>query len=360
MENVLLCATNAGGARNVAPLLKEVKKRGLNPILITSKDMKQFFNFKNLKVIETTSEDTNAANYINQFNPKAIICGATRYPSIDRLLIREGKKNKIKTTVALDEWYNYRIRFENQKEELEFLPDIIACMDEKAKEEAVSEGIPKQLCYVTGSPSLSDLTDKAEDFIKNPRPIPDFLVSSQSEPIFTYLSETFTIDYGSKKGDVGLLGPFLGYTEETVKKDIITILKDINIPCTVVEKLHPSSKLENKETKINENINWIRIKKTDLWSLFWYSNAVIGMRSMALLESKIFNRPTISYQPGLIVKDISTAVKFGFVEKLSEKNELKTWLENQFEKYKKQDKRSINRYPFARKDASENVVNLTI
>ena len=360
MEHIMLCATDAGGARNIAPLLGVIKKRGFKPVLITSKEMKHLFDLENVELIETTSNDSSAKDYIEKFPPKAIFCGTTRYPSIDRYLVREGKNQGIKTTVVLDEWFNHRLRFENEEGELEFLPDIIACMDEKAKKGAICEGIPEKLCRVTGSPSLALLTDRAENFISDPYPLPDFLKSRKNFPIITFLSQPFSSDYGSKKGDHGPLGKYLGYTENTVKNDIIKVVKKINKKCTVVEKLHPSSKLSDIEESLTENIKWIRIKKTDLWSLFWYSQAVIGMRSMALLESKIFNRPTISYQPGLLVKDVCTAVSFGFVNKLSRPDELEKWLLNELNKDNEQDKKSINRYSFARKDAAENVVSITV
>ena len=360
MENVLLCATDAGGARNIAPLIKVIKKHGYKSVLITSKEMKDLFDLENVKLVETTSSNSNFKGYVDKFKPKAIFCGTTRYVSIDRKLIKEGGKQGVKTVVVLDEWFNYRLRFENEKGELEFLPDAIACMDKKAKEGAIEEDISKELCFVTGSPSLSDLTDRVEKFVDNPLPPPDFLKNDQLKPIITFLSQTFAKDYGSKKGDTGPLGPFLGYTEDTVKNDIVSVIKKINKPCVVIEKLHPSSELDDFDKMIDKNIRWIRIKKADLWSLFWYSKGVIGMRSMALLESRIFNRPTISYQPGLLVKDTCTAVVFGLVKRLSTPDELNKWLINQFNKSYEENKRSIKRYPFARKDAAENVVSLGI
>jgi len=363
MNNVLLCATDAGGARNLFPLLKLIKKQGYQPVLVTSKNMLGLFDLQYANLIDVGGIDisvNSVKKLIDSVKPTAIICGTTRYISIDRLLISEGKKKNIRTVVVLDEWFNHRLRFENEKGELEFLPDAIACMDEKAKKGAVEEGIPKELCFVTGSSSLTDLTNRAEDFVEKPCPMPDFLKTKQTTPVFTFLSQPFTKDYGSKKGEHGSLGSFIGYTEETVKNDILTVVKKINKPCTIVEKLHPSSELDDAEYLINKNIRWIRIKKTNLWALYWHSQAVIGMRSMALLESVIFNRPTISYQPGLIVKDTCTAVVFGLVKKLSTPVELEKWLNNQFNKSVGKDKRSINRYPFAREDSIDNVVSLAV
>jgi uncharacterized protein YunC (DUF1805 family) len=361
MNKILLCATDAGGARNLAPLLRVIKKQKLSTILITSKDLIYLFDLKNTELIDSKNVDFSKINdLLIEIKPIAIICGTTRYVAIDRLLIVAGRKKGINTVVVLDEWFNYRIRFLDEHGELVYLPDAITIMDKKAKEDAVKEGIPGHLCYITGSPSLAALTDRAEDFVKNPPNLPNFLQSNQSLPIFTFISETHAEDYGSKKGEHGPLGPYLGYTEHSVKNDILEIFKKINKPCVVVEKLHPSSKEEDLDFTYNKIIRWIRIKKTNLWSLFWHSEAIIGMRSMALLEAIIFNRPTISYQPDLLVEDKCTAVSLGLVKKLSTPSELEQWLRNQFDKPQDHKKRNINRYPFARKEASKKVVNLAI
>jgi len=361
MNNLLLCATDAGGARNLAPLLESIKKRKLQTILITKKNLLYLFNLQGVDVLDSESIDFSLINeLIIKINPIAIICGTTRYISIDRLLIGEARKKGIKTVVVLDEWFNYRIRFEDEKEHLVYLPDIIAVMDKKAKEDAIKENIPGNLIYITGSPSLTNLTNKAEEFVKNPPIKPSFLQSSKSLPIFTFISETHAEDYGSKKGEKGPLGPYLGYTEQSVKNDIMTTFIKINKKCVVVEKLHPSSKEEESDYIYNGKIRWIKIKKTDLWSLFWYSKAIIGMRSMALLESIILNRPTISYQPGLLVEDKCTAVNIGLIEKVSTPSDLEQWLINQFNKQEDQKKRNINRYPFAKKDASKKVIDLAL
>jgi len=361
MNKILLCATDAGGARNLAPLLRIIKKQKQSSILITSKDLIYLFDLKETELIDSKTMDFSTINdLLTKIKPKAIICGTTRYISLDRLLIAAGRKKGINTVVVLDEWFNYRIRFVDEYGKLAYLPDAIATMDKKAKEDAIKEGIPGNLCYITGSPSLADLTNRTEEFVKNPPDLPNYLSSNQSIPIFTFISETHTVDYGLKEGEHGPLGPYLGYTEHSVKNDILAIFKKINKPCIVIEKLHPSSKEEDLELTYNEIIRWIRIKKIDLWSLFWHSKAIIGMRSMALLEATIFNRPTISYQPGLLVEDKCTAVSLGLVEKLSSQSELEQWLRNQFDKPNNHKKRHINRYPFAKKEASKKVVDLAI
>lgn len=363
MENVLLCATDAGGARNAAPLLEEIKNRGYQPVLITSKKMMNLFNLDSVNVINSESIDLSTDSVIQlieTIKPLAIISGTTRYNSIDRLSTSIGKKRGIRTVVVLDEWFNYHLRFRNNHNELVYLPDAIAAMDEMAIQGAVKEEIPENILYKTGSPSLADLTTRAETFIEKPPDIPEFLKDEKSVPIFTYLSELHSVNFGTKKGEKGPLGPFLGYTENTVKEDIMSVLMEINKPCTAIEKLHPSSELNDEKVTFDKIISWVRVKKTNLWPLFWYSDAVIGMKSMALLEARILNVPAVSYQPGLLVENTCTAVKLGLVKRLSTFEELRNWLRYQFDKFEESKKRIINRFPFAREDAAQRVVDLAI
>lgn len=361
MRKLLLSATDAGGARNLAPLVGVIKEQGYYPVLVTSRDMLPLFNIQDIEVIKSDSVDSESAGrLLNSIEPIAIICGTTRYMGAERFLIAAAKKLRIRSVVVLDEWFNYRIRFENEAGEVANLPDVITVMDELAKKEAVEEGLPAESCYITGSPALASLTSQAEHFVGSRPDIPVFLQSNHVRPVITFISETHAADYGSKPGERGPLGPYIGYTEDSVREDIFTILKRIDQPCVLVEKLHPAAKETDLSLPNHPKIRWLRITKTNLWALMWHTDLVIGMRSMALVEARILGRSAVSYQPGLIGIDHCTAARLGLVSKLSTPPELEQWCREQFTKVHAQGERLINRFPFARKDAAEKIVELTL
>lgn len=360
-SKILLCATDAGGARNLSPLLKGIKASKYQPVLITSPEMLGLFDAGGAETIDANNITPESADgFLINLRPAVIICGTSRYASPERLLVAAGRKSGIGTVVVLDEWFNYRMRFEDERKQLVYLPDAIAAMDELAKEEAVKEGLPEARIHITGSPSLAALTDRAEQFATNPPDMPQFLQSTGISPVITFLSETHAADYGSKPGEYGPMGSYLGYTENTVRDDILGALKNLNQPCTFVEKLHPSTQEEDADTLFTERIRWLRVRKADLWSLLWHSRAIIGMRSMALLEALILGRPAVSYQPGLLGIDYCSAVRLGLLERLSTPAELEQWCRAQLAASEIRPEGTIRRFPFARKDAPEKVIDLAI
>ncbi len=358
-KKILLCATDAGGARNLSPLVRVIKRGKHQPVLVTSAEMLGLFE-EEAECIDTNEVTPGSAEgFLKALAPAVIICGTSRYASPERLLVAAGRKLGIGTVVVLDEWFNYRMRFEDEKNQLVYLPDAIAAMDRLAKEEAIEEGLPGEIIHITGGPSLAVLTDRAEQFATNPPAVPGFLQSASGCPVVTFLSETHAADYGARPGETGPMGKYLGYTEITVRNDILDTLNNIDQPCTFVEKLHPGAQ-EDSDKICSEKIRWIRVRETELWPLLWHSQAIIGMRSMALLEAAILGRPAISYQPGLLGADRCSAVRLGLLPRLSTPAQLEKWCRTQLTRGEIKSEGIIKRFPFARKDAPEKVVGLAL
>ncbi len=358
---ILLCATDAGGARNISPLIGRLQRREYQPVLVTSPEMLGLFDTGGVETIESNKiTPESVENFLNTLMPVVIICGTSRYVSPERLLVAAGGKLGIGTVVVLDEWSNYRVRFENEIKQLVYLPDAIAAMDELAKEEAIKEGLPKERIHITGSPSLATLTDHAKRFATNPPDIPQFLPGTHNDAVITFLSETYAADYGSKPGECGPMGSYLGFTEYTVREDILSVLKNLDQPCTFVEKLHPSAQEDDSDTLFTERIRWLRVKKVDLWPLLWHSQTIIGMRSMALLEALILGQPAVSYQPVSSGKEYCSAVRLGLAPRLSTTTELEKWCRIQLAGSEVRPEGKIKRFPFARRDAPEKVIDLAL
>lgn len=359
MKKILLCATDAGGARNLSPLLLYIENKGFVPSLITSEEMLALFDTRGIKIIESKDIDSEAAaiNLLKEISPAAVVCGTTRYQGPERLLITAARRLRIRSIVLLDEWFNYYLRFQGIEGELSYLPDIICCQDEQARQEAAAEGIPPDRLFVTGSPSLSILTFKAEKFLTEPPVVPD-IIKDKARPVITFLHETHSVDYGSKPGESGLLGKFIGYTEHTVRQNIFDALRKIGENCTVVEKLHPSYP-GNELTPLGDGVvEWITVPNTDLLPLLWHSDLVVGMRSMALLEAAILGCSVVSYQPHLIGPQLCTAVRLNLIKSIYDKNELYHWLKENISIKSKSEGGLIKRFPFVREDVLQNITDL--
>ncbi|OFW23097.1 MAG: hypothetical protein A3G21_00810 [Acidobacteria bacterium RIFCSPLOWO2_12_FULL_66_21] len=154
----------------------------------------------------------------------------------------------------------------------------------------------------------------------------------------------------------------MGFTEDTVRHDLLSALHAIGSPAVVtvvIEKLHPSDGQTPREGWTGPHVYWRQVGGGDLWSLLLQSNAVVGMRSMALLEAGLLGCRVASYQPNLIGDRQSAAVRFGVAQRLDRAQDLQAWLLTSLS--------AETRYlspprdlPFIRSDAAERVADLVL
>ena len=358
MNTFLFCATDAGGAKNLVPLIKLTQWKGSTYVVFSSETSQRIFHDNNIPTQMANIKTVEQAKIIlRERNPSIVVCGTTSYEAIDRLLIAVAKQLGIKTMVVLDEWFNYRMRFEDQKGALVYLPDMICCQDDKARQEAIEEGIPAQHLVVTGSPYLTVLTNEAEKFYQQPPSLPTYIAPDDAFTL-TFLSETHALDHGvDDRG--GPLGDYLGYSELTVREDIFNIVNEIEGRITVIEKLHPKDERSFKPLN-NNRIRWEVTRDADLWPLLWHSDVVIGMRSMSLLEAAILGCRVVSYQPNLKIDQLCTAVRLNLIECIKDKENLKAWIKQNLKEKKKDPLKEIRRFPFAKTETAEGIYQLAI
>jgi hypothetical protein len=362
-KSLILCATDTGGAKNLAPLLPLLAETKFNVCLLTIEERREIY-FKYLDCIDDLRirkymSVENIVQFFDDVDPVAILTGTTRYPSMDRELIYQANQADVRSVVVLDEWYAYRERFvDPDTGELKFLPDAICVPDQNAWDEAVYSGLPGEKCNITGSVALADLTEKASEYLNVAPQIPQEISSRKGKRVVTFLSETYARDFGSAPGERGLLGDYKGYTENSVASDIWQILQLIPQSTLLVEKVHPAD--DTKKIGIldqSQTHTWVRVKDVDLSTLLWHSDVVIGMQSMAILEAHIFGCCVVSYQPGLIGSDTCTAVRLGYVDRLIAPLKLKKWLNENLES---EFERNIRVLPFADSGTKQKVLEIAL
>ena len=364
MSTVLLCATDAGGASNLASLSEALDRHRVSAVLVTSSRCLHFFEpvGRYVRVVLDPQEDVLAA-LIEETRPTAVVCGTTRDESPDRQAVRLARARGIPSLAVVDERYLYRSRFAGPGGELVDLPDAIALVDEDAVREATAEGLPKRRCHATGSPALSRLVTLVERFGETPPGRPHYLRTVPAWPVVTFLSETFASDYGVGVDQPGSLGPFVGYTETSVYRSVLEVLGTQQAaPVVSVEKLHPASAEDPDVTPVlaSNHHYHVRVKQVDLWALLWHSSLVIGMRSMALLEAHLFGVPTVSYQPGLIGAERCTAVRLGLIPRLSTPAQLASWCQLQLSQPGLDRRIPAVRSPFAAVDAADRLLAIAL
>jgi hypothetical protein len=356
---VLLCATDAGGAANLAPLVPPLREFGAEVFVITSRKLAPRFDLSRTRLMMDINPDQTAAVAEN-IEPAAVILGTTRYDSPDRRLPAIAVSRGVRSVAVLDECYLYRARFENASGRVEAWPDAITVWDTASRDEAVADGIPAERLWVTGSPALADLVRAIRTTDGHSPQRPSFLAAKTDRRVVTFLSETLLADYGSSPDHDGPLGPFIGYTEHSVLRTIVELLAALNLPIDLVEKRHPADDVPLPPARSVGQLHVQTVRDEPLWPLLWHSDVVVGMRSMALLEAALVGVPAMSFQPSLLGRERCTAVRFGLVPRASTTQELNQWLTDAIDHSPGEHRPPAAANTFAPPDAAQRIAALAL
>jgi hypothetical protein len=359
--NVLAVASEAGSGKALLPVLRTLSERGIGVQAFLEAGV---INLVGMLWPGTALEEAaswvrgrSLRNLLGEGDPDVIFAGTTVGASPDRELVIYGKERSVPCVTVVDERYGYRRRFSDERGNLRYLPDAIAVMDEECAKNAVTEGIPEDRVLVTGSPLLSYLTYQQKAFREQVYDWSYFLPAGWR--LITFISETFARDNGRHPGERGLLGSFLGFTEETVRRDLLSILRSIGLSVVLLERLHPSDESEPREAQECSALIWKQVRGGDLWQLLVQSDIVIGMKSMALLEAAMLGCRVASYQPNLAGENRCAAVRFGVAARLETRDELGGWLRTNLSTEKRLVPPCTD-LPFIRPDAAERVADLAL
>ncbi len=361
MSCVLLCATDAGGVRNLIPLLPGIARRGWEGIFVTRSSLLSLVPSDVLVQRLLLAEDVEGKieQAFASIGPSAVICGTTCHESADRKFLRYARQAGVRSVAVMDEWYNYFYRFSaSGQQDPSCLPSVIALPDDLAVREAVAEGLPSSLCHATGSPSLASIWNKGKLWKEVPPKIPAVLAGAGSHPVITFVSETHALDYGSRPGESGMMGTYIGYTETMVRDLILGTLSSLPHDIVFVEKPHPSVQGVALPDHVPANVDYRLARDAPTLELCAHSDAVVGMRSIALLEARLLGCSAISFQPGLIGAEHCTAVRLGLVPGLRTCDELYSWFRGAMNKSEMQ--AFLEPPLFAHADAADRVIQLAL
>jgi hypothetical protein len=323
-RRVLVCATDAGGARNLGPVVATFRDEA-DFLVFGSPVTRPIFAEYGVVSTDLVLPDLDSAvGWLGERHPDIVLCGRTRYVSTDRRLAGAARHWNIPSVVMLDEWYLYEETFRDETGGTRYLTDWIFCPDALAQREAIAEGLPADRMVITGSPALAALADRITRFSVDPPAAPVLLPDDR--PVILWISETFADDHGDSPGRRGKLGSWLGYTELTVRQALMQGVADFGQPVRVIEKLHPITTPENWPPPAAPGFDWSVVQQVPLWPLLWNCDLVIGMRSMALMEAALMGLPTLSFQPGMVGAQGCTAVRLGLVDFTESPAGLAAWL----------------------------------
>lgn len=231
----------------------------------------------------------------------SLVFTATSSNGVDweRYFIKECIQKKIPTVSLLDTWINYRARFTNGKNNPLLLPDQIAVMDQKAKDEMIEEGIPGNHITITGQPVYDEfILLKKEEKKKYWKFFRESHDIKSEDLVITFVSQPLRSSYDHIYDDEN----YLGYNEQTVLDDLVKNLeklkRSLKQEVHLVIRLHPKEG-QGTDLVVGDNINcpvhydFSRDNKGALLA----SNVIVGMHSNLLIEASYMGKKVISYRP---------------------------------------------------------------
>ncbi|MDA0746024.1 MAG: hypothetical protein O2954_05855 [bacterium] len=301
---LLAVAGDAGGARAIMPVISRL-----------SSDLSVEFRAyaAAMDMWKEAGFQPGDASCLRLDGVHRIILGTTAGPLQHELnIIREAKSLDIRTVSVLDFWAHYRERF-TTPEGVFVLPNAIAVMDEKAKEDMVAAEFPAECLHVTGQPAFDELVryDLAEVRHQARKVLRCSVDCRTDETCILYASQPLSQLYSKA---------VLGFHEEDVLLGIVEslgrVLDRYSRRAVLLVKLHrremnrpftlPSSPSSNLRIRL------IETDDIEPRELVVGSDLVVGMNSMMLMEACLLKKPVVSYQPDLKIDDPLPSNRLGW------------------------------------------------
>jgi hypothetical protein len=273
----LFVYSDPGGAKAVLAMAKSLKPTLLDIRIVSDRS----YDFANGFEVDVSLPAGTASQEINKFNPTFVFCGTSYSSKIELDFISAAKEKKILTASFVDHWTSFLIRFENQGELI--FPDRILVIDERAKDLAISEGLPEDRIFIFGNPYY--------DYLKQWKPLltkKDFCksigISQVEKPLIVYAPDPLS--------NVGGITKF-GFDEIEATRELTKFLKSRSLDLIFIFKPHPNQKME-KITNVSENMLTLD-SEVDSNTLMYYSDMVIGFFSNFLIEASMMNKKILRY-----------------------------------------------------------------
>lgn len=285
-KTVLFAAGDPGGANAVRPVLRALAQQ--THIFCTVLDHGPL-----------AQGLPSYASLTDGSQPYDTLClGTSLADAVPLRLARSALTQGRRVVVVLDNWVNYRSRLATDGLP-PLIPHVYAVMDDKARTEAVAQGIPAECLVVTGHPNLAELQrDSQRDFGSVRQ---ELGMGLDGRELVVFINEPVSNDQGST-ADHPL---WRGYTQADAMTVLALGLQGRSVDVAIVP--HPRDDAGQVAALWNKIRGECRGRVVTEFSgrhLVLAADRVAGMASILLYEAWLLGRPTISLQPGLVREDL--------------------------------------------------------
>lgn len=303
IQTIALVANDAGGARAVLPVARELLRRGHRVVAIVAGPAVHIFGDGPGKVLEVP-DDT----------PVEVLAISLRAEKVDVLLSASGLYNQVEHTTRraaravgvpivalLDSWFNYRERFERGTETSH--PDKICVIDDLTRDGMIGAGFDQSMVFLTGHP---DLELSARQSARDAR-------ASTGDLAITFFSDPFYMGPGYQyySGPGAIMNPdgspTFGYTTREILPAVLDALEAAleaeNTAADMAVRPHPYEDSELVREVLKEahprRVHTRLVTAGTAMDCIEASDVVVGMMTIALLHAAMRGKPALSVEIGL-------------------------------------------------------------
>lgn len=297
-EVVLVCE-DAGAARALAPVARALRDVGRLRYAIATGAAASILRGEGLSVREGSHADDRDTW---RGSPVALT-GSTQWGErIEARAAVTARRAGCRVVTFLDFWSNYVARLSfPETTGLAVVPDRLAVIDARMRDEAIAAGVPAERVRVTGSPTL----DAASS-------LPRLTPHTGGDILF--LSQPLEQLYGS----VGT-GHALGYTERTVLEAVAHAARAVDLSVRV--RPHPREDAAVLRAAIARLPGCAPCEGGTLEAACCRAAVVVGITTMALVDVALRGMPTVSVQPTETPLTLPT-VELGFTRLVTRLSDL--------------------------------------
>lgn len=312
---VLFAAGDPGGANAVLPVAVELAARGGAVSILDHGHLGRVAP-SGLCRVDPPAAGDGMAGWLAAHRVAAVCFGTSLADAVPLAVARAARAAGLPVGCVLDNWMNYRARLEVGGGDV-LVPDLYAVMDDRARDEALAEGLPGGCLAVTGHPGLASLAEDVEaaDAAWRGETRRRLGLGLAGRPLLAFIGEPVSRDQGTGPETPG----WRGYTEDGVLSLLCRHVRDrAGQAVDLVIVPHPRDDLERLGALWRASAAGLGGGLAPPGStgrqIVMAADKVVGMASILLYESWLQGKPTLSLQPGLVRDDLkSVATRPGVV-----------------------------------------------
>lgn len=274
----LFVFSDPAGAKVCLALAAELPQEN---IIVLSDRVYSFFNNFNANV--RSHDDMKVSEWFESFQPNYIFTGTSLPVSIELRFIQEAIIRKINSYSFIDHWINMKERFNSFSKYI--FPSQVLVIDDHAKKQAISEGIPPEILFIYDNPYYDYLKNWKPSFSRNY--FLSILGLPQNAKYILYAPEPISSFNLQEK---------YGYDELTGLIQLNNSLRKMLLPeVWLIVKGHPNQnpRIFTDFIKNHSGDNIMFLNDYDLNQLIFFSEVVVGYFSNSLIEATKMNKRVI-------------------------------------------------------------------